>query len=704
MPSLPTLPQRSWLERTSLGLAAAITLLAALTLAGWWMRIDGLLQLGSNQAVMKANSALAFLAVGLALLALELGKRKLVPVAVIATGLGLVSLVQDIFRVDLQVDQMLGRDHLLFLTEYPGRIPAMVAACLVLGSMVLIWCAMESGAKARLFAEAVVGSVLASAGLSTLLGYGAGLQTVYTWGTDTATSPGSAIALCLLGAALLLIAWRNTMKTEGEAPSWSPMPAVIGCLTLSVVLWIGLRERERTFTSTNTMSQMDQFVVQIKDAFDKQASQIERIARKWGDGQEKAESVWQTDARQMLELGAGELGGLSIALVNARRRTVWSHPGSESGQTRDFDHTQSAERSATIDLAESTRGPQITPTTPVLTPAGTLVKGIVIYSPVIRAGAIAGFVAAEYDYRQFFQHIATTRVQQLLENYHIAVYIGGEPVFKHSDPDFAVDEKLALDKTYGIAGRRIRVSLTPTETALSQTRLFLPQLALAAGIGITVFLGLSVHLARSARAGQRAAEQSNRRLFAENEERRRIEARLKVSDERLRLALDSTQIGIIEWSVAAGHVYYSPGLWAMLGYEHTRMPSTVETWQSLVHPDDLPIYRRRTEAQLSGLVAFIDPEYRVRSHHGDWRWVYARSKSVASNADGRPTRIIGTVQDITARRDAEQALRESQAEARKLSLVAAKTDNPVLIGSPDGRIEWANEAFCRVMEYSLEEV
>ncbi|HEY1111622.1 MAG TPA: response regulator, partial [Opitutaceae bacterium] len=67
-------------------------------------------------------------------------------------------------------------------------------------------------------------------------------------------------------------------------------------------------------------------------------------------------------------------------------------------------------------------------------------------------------------------------------------------------------------------------------------------------------------------------------------------------------------------------------------------------------------------------------------------------------------RIIGTVQDITARREAEFALRESQAEARKLSLVAAKTDSPVLIGSPDGKIEWANEAFCRVMEYSLEEV
>jgi PAS domain S-box-containing protein len=118
----------------------------------------------------------------------------------------------------------------------------------------------------------------------------------------------------------------------------------------------------------------------------------------------------------------------------------------------------------------------------------------------------------------------------------------------------------------------------------------------------------------------------------------------------------------------------------------------------------LPLYRRRIESQLSGIATFIEPEYRVRARGGDWRWVYTRSKSVATAPDGRPTRIIGTVQDITARREAEVALRESQAEARKLSLVASKTDNPVLIGSPDGRIEWANEAFCRVMEYSLDEV
>jgi PAS domain S-box-containing protein len=62
------------------------------------------------------------------------------------------------------------------------------------------------------------------------------------------------------------------------------------------------------------------------------------------------------------------------------------------------------------------------------------------------------------------------------------------------------------------------------------------------------------------------------------------------------------------------------------------------------------------------------------------------------------------VQDITDRRVAEQALRTSQAEARKLSLVAAKTDNPVMISSPAGSIEWVNESFTRVMEFNMDEV
>ena len=76
--------------------------------------------------------------------------------------------------------------------------------------------------------------------------------------------------------------------------------------------------------------------------------------------------------------------------------------------------------------------------------------------------------------------------------------------------------------------------------------------------------------------------------------------------------------------------------------------------QSLIHPDNLPVYRDCIDSQVNGTAPVIDLEYRVRSRPGEWRWVYVRSKSVDLDATGRPTRIIGTVQDVTeARIDTE---------------------------------------------------
>jgi PAS domain S-box-containing protein len=700
---LPTLPQRTWLERLALLLAAVLLAAGVLTLAGWWLRMDGLLQPFTPQAPVKINTALAFSVLGGVLFALEFGQRRLAWLASGPALLGAVTLVENAVGIDLQIDEVFGKDHLLIGTEHPGRMAGMIAASLVLASLVLVWRATDWAVRARLFAEAVTGSVLASAGFSTLLGYAAGLPIVYRWGTATATAPLAALVLLCLGLALILLAWREGLKIDGEAPTWSFMPAVIACFTLTVVLSVGLRDREITFTRAKTLNAMDRLAIDIKDKLDRESSQFERIARRWGDGPPNAISAWEIDAKTQLAEVSEDLGCLSIHFVDLKFQTAWVYPRLNNEGAFGFNHAAAEDRRTAMQKAATSGAPTLSATTQVHAPGQGLEKGLVIYSPVIRAGRLAGYLAAEYAYRRFFETTTTAWVR-VNDEYDVSIAIGGELVYTSIAVDAAARHSRTLEKTYTIADRRIRLSLSPSEAELARSRQYLPELALVAGLGITVLLGFIVRLARSARSGQHAAEHSNKKLFAENEERRRIEARLKVSDERLRLALDSTQIGIFEWNVSAGHVYYSTGLWAMLGYEHGRMPSTVEAWQSLIHLDDLPLYRRRTESQLNGVASFIEPEYRVRARSGAWRWVYTRSKSVTTHPDGRPIRIIGTVQDITARREAELALRESQAEARKLSLVAAKTDNPVLIGSADGRIEWVNEAFCRVMEYSVEEV
>ncbi|MCX6955458.1 MAG: PAS domain S-box protein, partial [Verrucomicrobia bacterium] len=704
MDSLTTLPRRTWLERASLTLAGVIALVGAVTLLAWWLHLDELLQPMPNTAPMKANAALGFLALGCALLLVCLGRGRFALLAGVPVVIGGLTLIEHLAHRSLYIDELLVRDHLLFSTEMAGRMSALEACCLVLAGLTLGWRAFDRGTRSRLFAEAISGSVLASAGLSTLLGYMADLPNVFNWGTATATTPASATCLFLLGLSLIFLAWRESVRVEGGPPSWTPMPAVIGCLTLTVVLWVGLSDREDQSIRQRTYLSMTQLGLQIGSTFDQQTIKVERLARTWNDNADNSNAFWAADAATHLEEN-GKFGCIKLAFIDPALRTVWVHPRAGNEGLVGLDNTTVPERREALEAARQlgTGAPVLTSTTKILSANGAVEEGFVVYAPVLRGNRPVGYIGAEYAYRPLVTSTIAT-LPGISTDYDIAVAINKQNVYRRSGDVKSRHDDLTVNWTPTIANRLVRLTLTPSDRALEHGRLLLPELALLAGLGITILLGITFHLARSARAGQRAAELSNKKLFAENEERRRVEARLKVSDERLRLALDSTQIGIFEWSVAAGHVYYSPGLWAMLGYEHGRMPSTVEAWQSLIHPDDLPLYRRRTESQLNGIATFIEPEYRVRARSGDWRWVYTRSKSVATGPDGRPTRIIGTVQDITARREAELALRESQAEARKLSLVASKTDNPVLIGSPDGRIEWANEAFCRVMEYSLDEV
>ena len=703
MDPLTTLPRRSWLERASLTLGGFLAFIGVATLAGWWLHVDDLLQIPPGSAPLKANAALAFFIFGLVLLNITLGIRRFALASLIPTLIGLLTLVEIVLRHDLQIDELLVRDHLMIHTEQAGRMSSLIAACLVLAGISLTWRTVERAVRARLVVEAVAGSFISAAGFSTVLGYIADLPAVYNFGTATATSPVAALCLIFLGLSLILLAWRESIHSEGGPPSWAPAPVVILCFTLSVVLSLGLRERENYYMAQKTQTAVTQLAIQIKNTFDTQSNQLERYARSLGDRADISADIWSADAATRLA-EISEFGCVSLAFVDSLGRTRLVYPLVGNEGALGFVHTSVQIRAAAIEAARASGAPVISATTPIARPGKGPEKGAVIYVPILRGKQLIGFVAAEYVYLSLFGGSIGAVVQKLESDYHIAIALGGEPIYTRAAEDHSRNDELTVDRRVTIADRTLLLSLTPSDKALAKNRRFLPELALLAGIGITILSGITFHLARSARAGQRAAELSNKKLFGENEERRRVEARLKVSDERLRLALDSTQIGIFEWSVAAGHVYYSPGLWAMLGYEHARMPSTVEAWQSLIQPDDLPLYRRRTESQLNGIATFIEPEYRVRARSGDWRWVYTRSKSVATGPDGRPTRIIGTVQDITARREAELALRESQAEARKLSLVASKTDNPVLIGSPDGRIEWANEAFCRVMEYTLDEV
>lgn len=142
-------------------------------------------------------------------------------------------------------------------------------------------------------------------------------------------------------------------------------------------------------------------------------------------------------------------------------------------------------------------------------------------------------------------------------------------------------------------------------------------------------------------------------------ERKRREARLRESEERLSLAFAGAQEGVWDWNIETGAVFYSSRWKQMLGYADDEIDPDVSTWKGLLHPDD-----RARAAALNDAVergeATYEGEFRLRHKDGHYITVLTRGLPIRREEDGRLVRIVGTHLDITERRRTELALRESE--------------------------------------------
>ncbi len=138
------------------------------------------------------------------------------------------------------------------------------------------------------------------------------------------------------------------------------------------------------------------------------------------------------------------------------------------------------------------------------------------------------------------------------------------------------------------------------------------------------------------------------------------------SEERFSRAMEAISDGLWDWDVATGNVYFSPGYFSMLGYEPEEFPAKPDAWLEMVHPDDRKRALAVEEACIRNDVPAFGVEFRMLSHDGTWRWILRRGKVIIRNADGRALRMVGTHIDMTERKQAEEALRESEAIYRTL--------------------------------------
>ncbi|WP_372622675.1 PAS domain-containing protein [Falsiroseomonas sp.] len=176
---------------------------------------------------------------------------------------------------------------------------------------------------------------------------------------------------------------------------------------------------------------------------------------------------------------------------------------------------------------------------------------------------------------------------------------------------------------------------------------WLQRVALLLGFGMPAVIGLGL----LARLAQRTAETARQALQARVQERT---AALAGSEGRLRLALEAANLGTWEADFRTGLVARSARTAEIMGYPPEPMSTPIPAWREALHPEDRPRAVACFEALQRGETDRYSVEYRVRRPDGSLAWVESCVRTVERDAEGRPLLVAGTLQDLTARREAEE--------------------------------------------------
>jgi diguanylate cyclase (GGDEF)-like protein/PAS domain S-box-containing protein len=144
-------------------------------------------------------------------------------------------------------------------------------------------------------------------------------------------------------------------------------------------------------------------------------------------------------------------------------------------------------------------------------------------------------------------------------------------------------------------------------------------------------------------------------IAEENTERILTLEAMRESEERYALAVRGANDGIWDWNLGSDTVYYSPRWKQILGIDASGIKPSIEEWYCRVHPDDFKHLKEDINKHLNDETPHFENEHRIKHSGGDYIWVLSRGLAIR-DAEGRPTRIAGSLTDVTKRKKVETQL------------------------------------------------
>ncbi|MFO7937246.1 MAG: PAS domain S-box protein [Kiritimatiellia bacterium] len=178
---------------------------------------------------------------------------------------------------------------------------------------------------------------------------------------------------------------------------------------------------------------------------------------------------------------------------------------------------------------------------------------------------------------------------------------------------------------------------------------------------------------------------------------------LMLSEERNRIAdvLEGTNAGNWHWNLQSDELIINERWAQIIGYSADELaPVTGEIWRKTTHPEDLEKAQKKLDDLFRGKTDYYDVEFRQKHKSGKWVWINSRGKVIEWTDNHEPLYVSGIHLDITSRKTAENAVRESK---ENLRVTLQSIGDAVIATNTAGRITWMNPVAEKLTEWSSDE-
>lgn len=141
------------------------------------------------------------------------------------------------------------------------------------------------------------------------------------------------------------------------------------------------------------------------------------------------------------------------------------------------------------------------------------------------------------------------------------------------------------------------------------------------------------------------------------------------SQAALQMALATSGLGWWNWNLVTNQTYYDPQWKQLLGYKAEEITNHYQSFEQLVHPEDLLKVHQVLQEYLEGYTAKFEIELRMLAKSGEWKWIFSGGRVFQWDEFGNPLWMTGTHRDITQEKLFQESLQHYQKQEQLLKTI-----------------------------------